>query len=59
MKLRCGLSGRGVASLLARHYVYRTVRTRGSHMTLTLTLGADSLSVTVPRTSTERMRGDP
>ena len=59
MKLPCGLSGRGVARLLARHYVYRTVRTRGSHMTLTLTLGADGLSDTVPRTSTGRACGDP
>ena len=49
MKLPRGLSGNEVARLLARHYGYRTVRTRGSHMTVSLTVGADTHSVTVPR----------
>ena len=49
MKLPRGLSGNEVARLLARHYGYRTVRTRGSHMTVSLTVGSDNHSVTVPR----------
>ncbi len=49
MRLPRDLSGNEVARLLARHYGYRVARTRGSHMTLTLTVGADSHSVTVPR----------
>ncbi len=49
MKLPRSLSGDEVAKLLARHYGYRTVRTRGSHMTASLTVGANSHSVTVPR----------
>ena len=49
MKLPRGLSGSEVARLLARHYGYRVTRTKGSHMTVTLTMGSDSHSVTVPR----------
>ncbi|MCY4503808.1 MAG: type II toxin-antitoxin system HicA family toxin [Alphaproteobacteria bacterium] len=49
MRLPRDLSGSEVARLLARHYGYRVARTRGSHMTLTLTTGTDSHSVTVPR----------
>ena len=49
MKLPRDLSGHELATLLARHYGYRRARTRGSHMTLTLTSGKGSHSVTVPR----------
>ncbi len=49
MKLPRGLSGSEVARLLARHYGYRATRTKGSHMTVTLEMGGDSHSVTVPR----------
>ena len=49
MKLPRGLSGSEVARLLARHYGYRAARTKGSHMTVTLTVGTESHSVTVPR----------
>ena len=40
MKLPRGLSGSEVAGLLARHYGYRATRTKGSHMTVTLKMGA-------------------
>lgn len=49
MRLPRDLSGREVARLLARHYGYRAARTKGSHMTVTLTVGNDRHSVTVPR----------
>lgn len=48
MRLPRDLSGHGVARLLARHYGYRVARTKGSHMTVTLTVGTDRHSVTVP-----------
>ena len=49
MKLPRGLSGSEVAGLLARHYGYRATRTKGSHMTVILKIGADSHNVTIPR----------
>ena len=48
MRLPRDLSGRDVAWLLARHYGCRVNRTRGSHMTVTLTVGSKRHSVTVP-----------
>ena len=41
MKLPRDLSGAEVAKRLARHYGYRVTRSRGIHMTVTLTAGAD------------------
>ena len=38
MKLPRALSGSEVARLLERHYGYRVARTKGSHMTLELTV---------------------
>ena len=49
MKLPRDLSGNEVAKLLARHYGYRVTRTKGSHMMLTLTVGSNRHTVTVPR----------
>lgn len=49
MKLPRDLSGNEVANRLRRRYGYRVTRTRGSHMTATLTVGDKSHSVTVPR----------
>ena len=49
MKLPRDLSGAEVARRLARHYGYRVTRSRGSHMTLTLTTEGDQHQVTVPR----------
>ena len=49
MRLPRDASGEDVAALLRRHYGYRPVRQRGSHMTLTTTVGGVSHSVTVPR----------
>ena len=49
MKLPRDLSGTEVARRLARHYGYRVTRSRGSHMTVTLTAGGDQHQVTVPR----------
>ena len=49
MKLPLDLAGNEVAKLLTRHYGYRVTRTKGSHMTVTLTVGGDRHSVTVPR----------
>lgn len=49
MKLPRDLSGEQVVQLLSRHYNYRLRRTRGSHMTATLTTTTDEHSVTVPR----------
>lgn len=49
MKLPRDLSGETVARLLGRHYGYRVVRSRGSHLTATLTTESGSRhSVTVP-----------
>ena len=49
MKLPRDLSGTEVARRLARHYGYRVTRSRGSHMTVTLTAGGEQHQVTVPR----------
>ena len=49
MKLPRDLSGAEVARRLGRHYGYRVTRSRGSHMTVTLTAGGDQHQVTVPR----------
>ena len=49
MKLPRDLSGTEVARRLARHYGYRVTRSRGSHMTVTLTAEGDQHQVTVPR----------
>ena len=49
MKLPRDLSGTEVARRLARHYGYRVTRTRGSHMTVTLTAEGEQHQVTVPR----------
>ena len=49
MKLPRDLSGSEVVRRLARHYGYRVTRSRGSHMTATLTAGGDQHQVTVPR----------
>ena len=49
MKLPRDLSGTEVATRLARHYGYRVTRSRGSHMTVTLTAGGEQHQVTVPR----------
>ena len=49
MKLPRDLSGTEVARRLARHYGYRVTRSRGSHMTVTLTTEGDQHQVTGPR----------
>ena len=49
MRLPRDMSGEGLAALLRRRYGYRLVRQRGSHMTLTATVGGVWHSVTVPR----------
>ncbi len=49
MKLPRDLSGPQVVKLLEQHYGYRQTRTRGSHITITLTTRNDSRSITVPR----------
>ena len=49
MKLPRDLSGEDVAGLLGRRYGYRLRRTRGSHMTVTLTTTSGEHSVTIPR----------
>ena len=49
MKLPRDLSGTEVARRLARHYGYRVTRSRGSHMTVTLSAEAQQHQVTVPR----------
>ena len=49
MKLPRDLSGTEVVRRLACHYGYRVTRSRGSHMTATLTVGGDQHQVTVPR----------
>ena len=45
MKLPRDLSGTEVARRLARHYGYRVTRSRGSHMTVTLTAGGEQHQV--------------
>ena len=55
MKLPRDLSGEKVASLLARRYGYRVIRTKGSHMTATLTSSGNKRhSVTVPKHRAEQ-----
>jgi predicted RNA binding protein YcfA (HicA-like mRNA interferase family) len=49
MKLPRDISGTEVARRLARHDGYRVTRSRGSHMTVTLTAGGDQHQVTVPQ----------
>ena len=49
MKLPRDLSGTEFAGRLARHYGYRVTRSRGSHMTVTLTAEGEQHQVTVPR----------
>ena len=49
MKLPRDLLGNEVAKLLPRHFGYRVKRTKGSHMTVTLAIGHNRHSVTVPR----------
>ena len=49
MKLPRDLPGNEVAKLLTRPYGYHVTRTRGSHMTVTLTIDGNRHSVTVPR----------
>lgn len=49
MKLPRDLSGDDVANLLARRYGYRVSRTKGSHMTVTLSTQDGSHNITVPR----------
>ena len=48
MKIPRDLSGEQVARLLSRHYGYQLKRTRGSHMTVTLTTTTKEHSVTIP-----------
>ena len=55
MRLPRDLSGGDLATLLRRHYDYRIGRQRGSHMTLTRTVGGTTHSVTVPRHRVLRM----
>ena len=49
MKLPRDLSGKEVARLMVRHYGYRVPRTKGSHMTVTLTVGSNRTSSAGPR----------
>ena len=48
MKIPRDLSGDQIARLLRRHYGYHLKRTRGSHMTVTLTITTKEHSVTIP-----------
>ncbi len=48
MKIPRDLSGKQVARLLSRHYGYQLNRTRGSHMTVTLTTTTKEHNVTIP-----------
>ena len=48
MKLPLDLPGNEVAKLLTRHYGCQVTRTKGSHMTVTLTIDGNWHSVTVP-----------
>ena len=49
MKLPRDLSGAEIALRFARHYGYRVTRSRGSHLTVTLTAEGDQHQVTAPR----------
>ena len=49
MRLPRDLSGDDLAGLLHRHYGYRLIRQRGSHMTLTATIRGTEHNVTIPR----------
>ncbi|MDE2888984.1 MAG: type II toxin-antitoxin system HicA family toxin [Gemmatimonadota bacterium] len=49
MKLPRDLAGNEVARRLTRHYGYLVTRTKGNHMTVTLTIDSNRHSVTVPR----------
>ena len=49
MRLPRDLSGEDLAGLLRRHYGYRLVRQRGSHMTLAAAIRGTEHSVTIPR----------
>ncbi len=49
MRLPRDMSGGDLAAQLRRRYGYRIVRQRGSHMTLTVSVGGGTHSVTVPR----------
>ena len=49
MKLPRDLAGNEVARLLTRHNGYLVTRTKGKHMTVTLTIDGNRHSVTVPR----------
>ena len=49
MTLPRDLSGDALVSLLRRHYNYRVIRQRGSHMRLASTLRGGEHRVTVPR----------
>ena len=55
MRLPRDLSGEDLATLLRRHYDYRIGRQKGSHMTLTRTVGGATHSVTVPLHRVVRM----
>ena len=49
MKLPRDFSGDKVASLLTRYYGYRLTRSKGSHITLTVTVGNNRHNVTIPK----------
>ena len=49
MTLPRDLSGDDLVGLLRRHYGYRVIRQRGSHMRLASVLHGDEHRVTVPR----------
>ena len=49
MRLPRDISGDDLATLLRRRYGYRVLRQRGSHVTLAVTAGRESYSLTVPR----------
>ena len=49
MKLPRDLSGHRGRPAARRHYGYRVTRSRGSHMTMTLTAEGNEHRVTVPR----------
>ena len=49
MRLPRDLSGDDLVGLRHRHYGYRLIRQRGSHMTLTATIRGTEHNVTIPR----------
>ncbi len=49
MKLPRDFSGDKVASLLTRYYGYRSTRSKGSHITLTVTVGNNRHNVPIPQ----------